>query len=323
MCACVSLSPPPPPSGDTPHVAEEQSALLQVVSELKGMLLATPRALVHPPEPPTQPLPPVELLNVSAACPLPPSPPPPQREHTLPEKFSGDLDKSRGFLTQCSLIFRQQTRAYASDIAKITLMVELMTGRALLWAQAVLSCVFDKRSNTDSAAHRMVTLKQGRWSVADFSMDFWILAEETDWEEKALWGAFLNSLNENVKRELATKELPKSLSALVNMCISLDDHMQEFGRRTGDGRRSVGGVVPTGLPSLEWREEGPDSPADEEQPMQLGRTKFTRSRRQLVGECFVCGKKGHFEDAYPLRLKDSAPATLNYGFFPAPILVMH
>lgn len=185
------------------HVAEEQSALLQVVSELKGMLLATPRAPVQPSEPVTQPQPPVELLNVAAACPLPPSPPPPQREHTLPvpEKFSGDLDKSRGFLTQCSLIFRQQTRAYASDIAKITLMVELMTGRALLWAQAVLSaqpsisysdflskfrCVFDKGSNPDSAAHRMFTLKQGRRSVADFSVDFWILAEETGWEEKAL-----------------------------------------------------------------------------------------------------------------------------------------
>uniref|UniRef100_A0A3B4EXB2 DUF4939 domain-containing protein n=1 Tax=Pundamilia nyererei TaxID=303518 RepID=A0A3B4EXB2_9CICH len=102
------------------------------------MLLATPRALIQPPEPPTQPQPPVELLNVAAACPLPPSPP--QREHTLPvpEKFSGALDKRRGFLTQCFLIFRQQTRAYTSDIAKITLMVELMTRRALLWAQAVL-----------------------------------------------------------------------------------------------------------------------------------------------------------------------------------------
>lgn len=129
-------------------------------------------------------------------------------------------------------------------------MVELMTERALQWAQAVLSaqpsisysnflskfrCVFDKGSNPDSAAHRMFTLKWGRQSVAAFSVDFWILSEEAGWEEKALRGAFLNSLNENIKRESATKKLPKSLSALVNMCISLDDHMREFGRRTGDG----------------------------------------------------------------------------------------
>uniref|UniRef100_A0A3Q3CVK3 DUF4939 domain-containing protein n=1 Tax=Haplochromis burtoni TaxID=8153 RepID=A0A3Q3CVK3_HAPBU len=74
-------------------------------------------------------------INVAAACPLPPSPPLPRREHLLPvpEKFSGDLDKSRGFLMQCALTFRQQPQAYATDCSKITLMVELLTGRALQW----------------------------------------------------------------------------------------------------------------------------------------------------------------------------------------------
>lgn len=91
-------------------------------------------------------------------------------------------------------------------------------------------CVFDKGSSPDSAAHRMFTLKQGKRSVANFSVDFWILAVETGWEEKVLRGAFLNSLNGGLKRELATKELPKTLEALVNMCIRLDNHMREYGR---------------------------------------------------------------------------------------------
>lgn len=84
-----------------------------------------------------------------------------------------------------------------------------MTGRALKWAQAVFSanpqinyqtfldnfhCVFDKGSSPDSAAHRMFTLKQGKRSVADFSVDFWILAVETGWEEKVLWGHSLTAL---------------------------------------------------------------------------------------------------------------------------------
>lgn len=70
-----------------------------------------------------------------------------------------------------------------------------------------------------------------------------LLAEEAGWEKNVLRRAFLNSLNENIKRELATKELPKSLSALINLCISLDDYMQEVwgwaaarrGRRCDDG----------------------------------------------------------------------------------------
>lgn len=106
--------------------------LLQAITELKGMLISSPNAA------PAQPAP---LLDAAAACPLPPSPPPQQREYSLPvlEKFDGELGECRGFLTQCSLVLRQQALAYAADFAKIAYLVQLVTGRALQWAQAVLS----------------------------------------------------------------------------------------------------------------------------------------------------------------------------------------
>lgn len=84
--------------------------------------------------------------------------------------------------------------------------------------------------------HRMFTLKQGRRTVADFSVDFWILTEETGWDEKALCGELLNSLNEQIKCELATKELPKTLDALIYICVWLGDLMHEYGKRTSDPR---------------------------------------------------------------------------------------
>uniref|UniRef100_A0A3P9BR34 DUF4939 domain-containing protein n=1 Tax=Maylandia zebra TaxID=106582 RepID=A0A3P9BR34_9CICH len=125
------------------HVVEEQTVLRQLVAELKGILLTPPGAAADAPSP---------------------GPSLSTREHPLPapEKFSGDLDKSCGFLTQCSFIFREQPRSYFSDGAKVGLMVESMTGRALQWAQAVVSmqpaisyedflckfrCVFDKGSS--------------------------------------------------------------------------------------------------------------------------------------------------------------------------------
>ncbi|CAI5693199.1 unnamed protein product [Oreochromis niloticus] len=302
------------------HISKEQGALLQVVTELRGMWQSPgPAAANVSPQLPS--------LSVAAACPLPPSPPPPMREHTLPvpEKFSGDLDKCRGFLTQCDLSFRQQTHAYATDGAKIALMVQLMTGRALKWAQAVLRSnpnvsypdfltkfrsVFDKSSNPDAAAHRLFSLKQGKRSVADFSVDFWILAEETGWEEKALRGAFLNSLNEGIRRELAAKELPKSLDALINLCISLDDHMREYGGRAEGARRATGSPGGWLSTSSDGGGQGErELEETEEEPMQLGRARFNkpgwRKKRQM-GECFACGKKGHFADSCPSRLKDSA-----------------
>lgn len=175
------------------HVSKEQTALLQAITELKGMLISSPN---------TAPAQPAPSLEAAAACPLPPSPPPRQREYSLPtpEKFDGELRKSRGFLTQCSLVFRQQPCAFAADSAKIAYLVQLMTGRALQWAQAVLStqpsvsydvflskfrCVFDKGASSDTAGHHMFSLKQGRRSVADFSVEFWILAEESGWEEES------------------------------------------------------------------------------------------------------------------------------------------
>lgn len=89
-------------------------------------------------------------------------------------------------------------------------------------------------------AQRWLTTVCSPRSRADFSVEFWTLAEQAGWEEKALRGAFLNGLNERIKHELATKDMPTTLSAIVDMCIRLDDHMREF----GGGRRSA--VAPWG-----------------------------------------------------------------------------
>lgn len=119
---------------------------------------------------------------------LPLSPPPTQTEHMLPvpKKFSGELDKCGGFLTQCALVFWQQTQACAADRqtgAKITLMVQLMTGRALKWSQAMLSanphvtykdvsdkfcCVVDKGSNQD------LDREKGVWLTFKWTSGFWL-----------------------------------------------------------------------------------------------------------------------------------------------------
>lgn len=52
----------------------------------------------------------------------PPSPPePPHRELPVPppEPLASDLGKCKGFLLQCSLMFNQQPRTYATDPSKV------------------------------------------------------------------------------------------------------------------------------------------------------------------------------------------------------------
>lgn len=144
--------------------------------------------------------------------------------------------------------------------------------------------------------------------MADFSVDFWILTEETGWEEKALCGELLNSLNEQIKCELATKELPKTLDALIYICVRLDDLMHEYGKRTSDpwwADRELSSW--TVFQFTEWHMVEHEQPDDEEQPVLLGYAKLTLSdqrRRHVAG--FACWKKGYFADTSPSQLKDAA-----------------
>lgn len=221
---------------------------------------------------------------------------------------------------QCSLVFRQLSRTYASDNAKIAYMIELFRDQALRWGQAVLNTrpgitydefvskfksVFLKGTDTDTAAHRLFSLQQGKRSVADYSVEFWILAEEAGWEEKALRAAFLNGLTENLKGELAAKDLPVSLDDLISMCIRIDDHIREYKRPKHFAPRETLG----GAGSLErFREAGESGPTYPE-PMQLGRAHLSpteRLKRRTAGECFYCGIKGHFIDSCPQKPKDRA-----------------
>ncbi len=78
-----------------------------------------------PPAPATQPIHPA------------PSAPPTRSPPTLRIRSTGDLDKCRGFLLQCSMVISQWPLAFPSDQSKVHYVMGLLRGRALLWPEAV------------------------------------------------------------------------------------------------------------------------------------------------------------------------------------------
>lgn len=291
------------------HLRAELANLTQAVAQLTPLPTAPPVA-APPPEAPAP--------AVSAT---PPAPSPVHFDRFLPtpRAFTGEIDKCAGFLTQCALQFRQQPQAFSTDGAKIAYIVQLLQDRALTWAQAVLQAepdiafsdflakfkgVFDRKATTTTAGQRLLALKQGKRSMADFSIDFSTLAEQTKWGEEALKSALLTNVNEEIRNELILRELPSSLDALLALCIRVDDQVRAH-------RSARSGHAPLDFCGTSTAARGPrDADTwDEEEPMQLGRSRLSpaeRQRRLASGECVYCSRKGHSVSSCPTLAKGRA-----------------
>lgn len=104
-----------------------------------------------------------------------------------PEPFAGELEKCTGFLAQLSLFFA--SRAYASDDAWIAFFAQLLWNHALQKTHLNISYpkflfkfkgVFKEDVSPVAAAQCLLNLKQGKCTMAHFSIDFRFLAVETE-----------------------------------------------------------------------------------------------------------------------------------------------
>lgn len=85
--------------------------------------------------------------------------------------------------------------------------------------------VFTKGSGAKTAALRLLNFKQGKRSMSDYAIDFWILAEGTGWGQEALRSVLLNNIREDLKDELIMHDLPTSFNELMSLCIKVDERL--------------------------------------------------------------------------------------------------
>lgn len=236
------------------------------------------------------------------------------------EIFEGNIDQCGGFLLQCRLAFARSPSMFPSNSARITYIVSALKGKALRWAQAFLAShsmetlssqlfiqeferVFNHPLQQEEASKRLLTLRQGRKSVAEHSVDFRILAEETGWDELALKGTFTNSLSETIKDQLASRDEPGSLDELISLAIRIDNRLRER-RKERDSISHNPRVSCFRSPVEASSGQSPPPNEPEPEPMQIGRTRLTpeeRQRRYTAKVCLYCGDKGHFVANCPVR----------------------
>ena len=247
-----------------------------------------------------------------------------------PKPFEGDLPLCRGFLAQCELIFRHQPSRYSSSEARVAFIISLLTGRALHWAVATLEkdqqlssqyelfikefrLVFDHSADGVNSASKLLTISQGSRSVADYAVEFRILAAESRWDDVALMCAFRRGLNDSIK-DLIIRDQPETFAALVQLSLQVDDRLRE--RRAERARRPINPVSslpPRPPPPLSSRvsprQPFPSKNDSEVEPMQIGRSRLspeTRAMRIQNRWCLYCGAEDHLIQNCSLKPKDLA-----------------
>lgn len=94
----------------------------------------------------------------------------------------------------------------------------------------LFNLTFSPIKNEEESARILWTVQQGNRSVANFAIDFRILAEKSDWNDAALRGAFYHALNDKFKDDLASREEPETFDKLIAVAIRLDKHLRERSR---------------------------------------------------------------------------------------------
>ena len=232
-----------------------------------------------------------------------------------PAPYGGDPGACHGFLLQVGGVFQQQPLTYATETSRIAYLVACLRGVALTWASAemdrggpeasnylafttALRRTFDHPVRGREAAQRLLDLRQGSRSVAELVIDFRIYAAESGWRDDALRDVFQCSLADHLRDEIALRDEPSDLEALITLAMQLDNRIRERRResvvRTPSSFPSQHTTVRPPPRITEAFREPPSLP--EPEPMQLGRVHLTmeeRDQRRRTGACMYCGRTGH------------------------------
>ena len=63
--------------------------------------------------------------------------------------------------------------------------------------------------------------------MADYAVNFCMLAAESAWNQEALFDMFLHGVSEAVKDKLAARDLPTDFDSLIALTIHIDGRLQE------------------------------------------------------------------------------------------------
>lgn len=198
-------------------------------------------------------------------------------------------------------------------------------GRRLIWL--LPGCRYDvflgefKKTfahpeSESGTVQRLLSLRQGHRSVADFLIDFHTAAAATGWPGHVVHGIFLQALNEDMRDQLASRDEPTTFEGLASLALRIGNRLR--GRepaKTSRPPRAAARSFPVACAPAPTVNPVPEPPAvataaeAPPEPMQIGWSQLSlkeRQRRVRSWACFFCASQGHFVAHCPKLAKGAA-----------------
>ncbi len=266
------------------QMAASNRAVQALVSQVSELTIQLQHLQIEYVQQPTASNPPVSTIPDQAVRFIKPRLP-------LPAFYSGEPQQCRSFLAKCSLYISLQPSSFPTEESKIAFIITLLSGWVALWGTTVweqkLPCctsfqsfseeirkVFDRAASGREAARFLADLRQGDWSVTDYSIEFHTLAAECRWNLEAQWDMFLHGLADYVKDEIYALELPTSLDVLVSLAIRVDARLQQKNQRASRAP-AVNRLDHLPVPYCDA-----DVGFSEPEPMQMGRSRLSLEEKR-------------------------------------------
>jgi hypothetical protein len=249
----------------------------------------------------------------------------------VPDLFTGEPPKTRGFIAQLKLYFRFNQEQFPDNRTKVTFAASYMRGKAEEWFSGYLEDYLengltgDTRADTRNifknfesfenelrkvfaevdrereAERRLVALKQ-LTSAAAYTASFNELSMIVQWNEAALCAQYYRGLKEAIKDEISKDERETTVAGLSEDAIRIDHRMMER-RQERYGNYSMEYKRKDKPKFNPWTDRTRATSFPE--PMEVGTLKkekgnpykTEKQRRFKEGLCLACGKAGH-------RIKD-------------------
>ncbi len=229
-----------------------------------------------------------------------------------PAPYSGVAEECNGFLLQCSLSIEMQPYLYPTERSKIALIVSLLSGKALQWAETIWAQsgnvthsfnnfvthfreVFGKPTGDSFVSDQLYHLRQGSLSINEYALRFRTLAAASGWNERSLITTYRQGLEPRLRLQLAGYDDTSGLENLIQLSIRCSCRMQScFEEQTLMTRCTP--------PQRHPEANHPPEPVSE--PMITDNMRLSsaeRQRRLTRGLCLYCGNGGHVISTCPIR----------------------